>query len=108
MLQRMVSVSTAAFAAIASLVGSQHLMTIESINEPVEVRVDFCGTRVVPRAIYWNKRLYPIRSVNMVHHTSQGERQLFYFSVSDQTNYFKLEFDTSSLQWRLMEMYSDS
>ncbi len=83
-------------------------MTIESINEPVEVRVDFCGTRVVPRAIYWNKRLYPIRSVNMVHHTSQGERQLFYFSVSDQTNYFKLEFDTSSLQWRLMEMYSDS
>ena len=82
-------------------------MSVECINEPVEVRVDFLGPHVLPRAMHWNKQLYSIKNVNMVHSIHDGDSKLFFFSVSDQTNYFKLQFDTSSLQWRLIEMYAE-
>ena len=81
-------------------------MATEWVTEPVAVRVDFCGKRVIPRAMHWNNKLYAIRSVNMVHSTNEGRRKLFYFSVSDTTNYFKLQLDTSSLEWKLVELYS--
>lgn len=82
-------------------------MAAEWVNEPVEVRVDFCGKRVVPRAMHWNNKLYPIRNVNLVHSTNEGSRKLFFFSVSDSTNYFKLQLDTDNLEWKLVEMYAD-
>ena len=82
-------------------------MAIECVNEPVEVRVDFLGPHVLPRAMYWNRRLYPIKNVNMVHSTQEGATKLFFFSVSDQINYFKLRFNTDSLEWRLIEMYAE-
>jgi len=81
-------------------------MAVEWINELVEVRVDFCGKRVLPRTMFWNNNLYQIRVVNMIHSSREGSRKLFFFSVSDLTNYFKLQLDTESLEWRLIEMYS--
>ncbi len=80
-------------------------MAYEYINEPVEIRVDFCGRRVVPRVMNWNNRLYTILNVNMVHHDSQGTAQQYFFSVSDMHNYFKLQFNAENLEWRLLEMY---
>ncbi len=82
-------------------------MSIEWVNEPVEVRVDFCGRHVMPRAMRWNNRTYPIDRVNMVHSSNNGECKLFFFSVSDKTNYFKLQLNTSNLEWRLVEMYAE-
>ncbi len=82
-------------------------MSVEAINEPVEVRVDFCARRVIPRVMNWNNKNYPIRSVNMIHSTRHGASKLFLFSVSDRTNYFKLQLDTDNLEWRLLEMYAE-
>lgn len=83
-------------------------MAAEWINEPVEVRVDFCGTRILPRAMHWNNQIYRIRHVNMVHSTQEGATKLFFFSVSDATNYFKLQLNTANLEWKLVELYSGS
>ena len=82
-------------------------MAIEWVNEPVEVRVDFCGQRVLPRAMRWNNRTYTIKQVNMIHSSNNGECKLFFFSVSDATNYFKLQLNTNNLEWRLVEMYAE-
>ncbi len=82
-------------------------MSTEYINEPVEVRVDFCGRRVIPRVMNWNDKLYNICSINAVHHSPYGASQRYFFSVSDSSNYFKLQLDTENLEWRLLEMYAD-
>ena len=81
----------------------------DHINETVEVLVDFRWPRVKPTLIRWNNRNYPIESVNFVHNAKEGTTRMFYFTVSDtgQANTFKLRFNTESLEWRLLEIYSD-
>lgn len=79
----------------------------EYLNDVVEVTVDFSGRRVRPREVRWCNRTYPLHRVNLVHGTREGIKRIFYFSVSDQTNFMKLRFDTESLEWRLVEMYAD-
>lgn len=79
----------------------------EYLNDPVEVTVDFAGQRVRPREVRWDHRAYPIVHVNLVHGANEGTKRVYYFSVSDQTNFMKLRFDTETLSWRLVEVYSD-
>lgn len=43
----------------------------------------------------------------MVHSSYNGADKLYFFSVSDKTNYFKLQLDTANLEWRLVEMYAE-
>ena len=78
----------------------------EYMNEPVEVSVDFRGRRVWPKHIRWNQRTYDVDRVNLVHGTREGQRRIFYFSVSDSANFMKLRLDTETLEWRLVEVYA--
>ena len=80
------------------------------IDEPVEVTVDFSWPKVRPQRMRWNNRDYPIERVNLIHAAREGDKRLFYFSVSDQNtaNFFKLRFDTETLEWRLVEVYSEA
>jgi ribosomal protein L24E len=82
-------------------------MSHEFINEPVDVLVAFHENRVVPKRMRWNSREYEIRSVNLVHTAREGAKRVFYFSVSDLTNYFKLKLDPEFLEWQLVETYTD-
>lgn len=79
----------------------------ELLNDPVDVVVSFKDHRVSPRSIRWNERDYKIETVNLVHTAREGEKRVFYFSVSDLSNYFKLKLDPEFLEWRLVEMYTD-
>ncbi|KKW33312.1 MAG: hypothetical protein UY77_C0001G0007 [Candidatus Uhrbacteria bacterium GW2011_GWA2_53_10] len=79
----------------------------EIINDAVDVEVTFSSNHVAPRRMRWNERNYEIRTVNLVHSAMEGMKRVFYFSVSDLTNYFKLRLDTDLLEWRLVEIYSD-
>lgn len=79
----------------------------EMINEPIDVIVTFVGKRVAPRILKWNGQEYRVKQVNLVHHANEGNKRVFYFSVSDLTNYFKLRFDPEFLEWRLVELYTD-
>ncbi len=79
----------------------------EYMNDPVEVTVDFFGRRVRPREVQWCNRRYPLTRVNLVHGAREGTKRVFYFSVSDAVNFMKLRFDTETLEWRLVEMYTN-
>lgn len=76
------------------------------LNDPIDVTVDFKGRRIRPQSIRWGKRDFSVKQVNLVHGTREGEKRIFYFSVSDLTNYFKLRLDTETLEWRLVEVYA--
>ncbi len=75
------------------------------IHEPIEVLVSFGQSNISPLFFRWGNRQYKIKKVNMVHIERQGRAKLFHFSVTDETNYFKLTFNGETLQWMLSESY---
>ena len=77
------------------------------VDEPVEVFVAFRKNRVLPWLMEWNGKKYDIKQVNLIHSVREGSKRIFYFSVSDLLNYFKLRFDTETLEWRLIEIFTD-
>lgn len=79
----------------------------ELLNDPIDVMVAFKDNRVLPKAMRWNQRDYKIKNVNLVHTAREGAKRVFFFSVSDADNYFKLKLDPTSLEWRLVELYTD-
>lgn len=79
----------------------------EFMNDPIDVVVSFCDNRVLPKRMRWNTRDYEIERVNLVHSAREGQKRIFYFSVSDATNYFKLKLDAECLEWHLVELYTD-
>ncbi|MBI2475459.1 hypothetical protein HYV69_03490 [Candidatus Uhrbacteria bacterium] len=78
----------------------------EFLNDQIDVIASFCQNRVIPKRIRWNERDYDISNVNLVHTAREGQKRIFYFSVSDNTNYFKLKLDPEYLEWHLVELYN--
>lgn len=85
-----------------------------TLNEPIQVLVDFRPsahrlkpTVVVPRAFLWRNRRYLIKLLNLVHYEKQGATTLYYFSVSTETNTYKLSFNNSTLEWHLVEVWHE-
>lgn len=76
-----------------------------NVNEVVDVIVIFKKNKVFPSAINWNKKIYKIEKVNLVHSVNDGRKIIHYFSVSDSVNSFKLAFDSFELKWNLEEVY---
>ncbi|MBI1871821.1 hypothetical protein HYZ70_03175 [Candidatus Curtissbacteria bacterium] len=72
------------------------------------VAVDFVSDPkrrlVLPRAIWWDGRLYPIEKVGL-HHIYRSGRTLFHvFSVVGKEIYFRLTLNTETLFWQLEEI----
>jgi len=82
----------------------------DHINEPVETTVEFRSPVVRPLSMRWNNRDYQIGSVNMVHKARDGDSRIFFFTVSEKSNanIFKLQFNTETLEWRLLEIYNEN
>ena len=80
---------------------------LEEINQPVEVMTLFRGDQVQPWKFLWQGKEYLIKKVNLTYSTWEGRNKIYFFAVSDNTNYFKLRFDTGSLKWTLLESYVD-
>ncbi len=79
----------------------------EIIGEKVEVDVFFGLGLVVPRKFAWKGRDVVIKKVNLTYSSFVGRAKVYYFAVSDDANYFKLQFDTDKLTWTLVETYTD-
>ncbi len=77
------------------------------LNEPIEVLVKFYKSQVVPSFFKWRKKTYRVEKVNLVHHEKEGENQIYYFSVSDNANFFRLAFSTRDLSWKMKELYNE-
>lgn len=78
----------------------------QEINEPVSVSLVYdskqghCG----PRSIIWKNRIYRVNKIGLRHSYRKGEKLLYIFSVICGAVFFKLEFDTDNLHWRLLEL----
>ncbi len=72
----------------------------EVIDEQVSVNF-----KKVPTSLYWRGRQYTITNVGLHHITRQGRTLLHIFSVTDGTTAFKLELNTETLGWKLLEVY---
>lgn len=77
----------------------------EQIYQPVDVLATFKSNHVRPLAFMWNRRKYVVSKVNLIHRARKGRNMLYFFSVSDEANYYKLRFDTGDMSWELEEMY---
>ncbi len=77
------------------------------INEPIDVVCRFIGNKTEPVKILWNGREIFIKKVNLSYSQFIGRTKIYYFAVSDSVNYFKLQFNTDSLKWTLLESYVD-
>ncbi|MEK7651795.1 MAG: hypothetical protein AAB351_01115 [Patescibacteria group bacterium] len=80
---------------------------LSEVDELVDVVVVFKKNLVWPKLLKWNGRVYKIKSINMRHQANDGSSLIHYFSVSDDSNFFKLAFNTKSLQWKLEEVYTE-
>ncbi|MCU0679603.1 MAG: hypothetical protein MUC28_04140 [Planctomycetes bacterium] len=80
---------------------------LEKLNEPIQTQVEFNGNLVVPRFFKWRNKTYRVEKINMVHKERDGNDKIYYFSVSDKANYFRLAFFTRDLSWRIQELWHE-
>jgi hypothetical protein len=96
---------------------------LEQINEPIEVIVKFALLRqgshlrqgfggqarnkTIPVKFFWNGREILIKKINLVWSSFEGRVKFYFFAVSDDANYFKLQFNTDNLSWTLLEVYAE-
>ena len=80
---------------------------LETINDPIEVIAKFSGGKTVPVKFLWKNREILVKKVNLSYSRFEGRVKLHFFAVSDNTNYFKLQFNSDNLQWTLLESYAD-
>ncbi len=83
------------------------------LNESVSVLSTYSKDKKIfkPQILTWGGIDYRLGEVDFYHKTKKGLKVLHHFSVTDrdQTTYFKLTFDASSLNWTLDEyMMADS
>lgn len=79
----------------------------KDVNEPVEVLCAYVRNKALPLYFRWKERRYKIDKVNLVHSSRRGRDKLYYYSVSNAANYFKLCHDTASNRWQLIEAYHE-
>ncbi len=75
------------------------------MNEKIDVSVNFSGQKVMPVFFRWRNKTYRIEKLNLVHKERDGDDKIYYFNVSDKTNYFRLAFFTRDLSWRIQELF---
>ncbi len=76
------------------------------LDTPVSVSLvfDHNKSRVFPKWVVWNKRLYSLTKVGL-HHTYRQGRTLFHvFSVASKSLFFRLVLNTENLHWKLEEI----
>lgn len=77
----------------------------EALDEPINILVNFNGTRVIPLFFKWRNKKYKIEKLNLVHKKRDGNDTIYYFNVSDNANYFKLSFSLKNMNWKIEELY---
>jgi len=72
-----------------------------NLLEPVNVWVYFKQNQVLPHIFFWRKRRLKVEKVNLVHTSRNGACIFYHFSVSSGSNFYRLRFDTTKLNWFL-------
>lgn len=73
--------------------------------DQIDVIATFGKNGIRPRIIKWGQSQYKITSVNLTHAIKDGAVRIYFFSVSDGTNAWKLGFNTETLKWWIEDSY---
>ena len=57
-----------------------------------------------PTGFFWRGRSYNLTKVGLHHTFREGRVLLHIFSVTDGNTFFKLQLNTETLQWKLVEI----
>ncbi len=77
-------------------------MTFEDIFEPIEVISYFKDGKLRPLRFKWNGRVYKIKQLNGHWISHRGyNKQHHYSIISDSSDYFELQFDSSDFDWQV-------
>lgn len=77
------------------------------ILEPINVWVFFKKNLIEPYLFFWKGRSIKVDKINLVHTSKNGASLFYHFSVSAGGNFYRLRFDSSTLQWFLEEVEED-
>jgi len=76
---------------------------LNTIENPLELTVNFTRAGLFPAKLKIGLRTYDIKKVNLMHSIHDGSVKIYFFSVSDDTNFWKLGFNTETLKWWVEE-----
>lgn len=78
----------------------------ETIDEAVCVDLlsNPAKKQAYPWVIHWRGNRYLVTKVGLHHAVREGRTLFHVFSVTDGNNFFKLQFNTDILQWKLLEV----
>lgn len=85
-----------------------YILDMETIDEAVSVQFfsNHLKRSAGPVYLYWQGRRYTIQKVGLHHTVKEGNTLMHVYSVTDDTTFFKLSFNTENLQWKLLEIDS--
>jgi hypothetical protein len=78
-----------------------------TVNQPIQVAAVFKNGQLKPLKFLWQGREFSVRAVNLSYSRYEGRSKLYFFAVNDKSNFFKLEFNSDSLAWTLLECYTE-
>lgn len=74
--------------------------------EQIDVVAIFTKEGLFPRVIKSGLKRYKILKVNLLHTVKEGAVRIYFFSVSDGANAWKLGFNTETLKWWVEDHYA--
>lgn len=77
----------------------------QTINEPIDVLVNFKNKKTIPLVFKWKNEKRKIETVCMTYTAKTGRGDCCYYSVTAGGDYFKLCFDAGKRLWFLKEVY---
>lgn len=71
------------------------------LSDPINVWAFFKKGEITPYVFFWNNRRITIDKINLIHQSKGSEGLMLHFSISANSNFYRLGFDTASLKWFL-------
>lgn len=75
------------------------------INEPIHV-ITLFKNKPIPLQMLWKRKKVTFTKVNFTYESRQGSTRMIHFTVSSDTDSYKITFDTKNLTWKLNEIYT--
>lgn len=84
-----------------------YIRLMVEVGETVKVWVYFSGNQIQPFIFFWKNRRIKIEAINLVHTAKKDGQLVYYFSVSSESNFYQLRFESQKLKWFLEKVEED-
>ena len=83
------------------------MTNVTKTKDPIEIITIFTNKGPRPYTFKWANKRFKVEKINLVFEKKLGNDKLVYFSVTAESNYFKLCFNTNELRWYVEEVYHE-